>query len=135
MISLYPAQSRPSPPFFPSTSPLPADLSSTLARSKFLGVTLDKNFSKKSEIPALYFQSLTDSVFALFGSCQNISFIFTVFTKTPGGTLLPHPTPKVLFELLRCDSSFASHQSRFVTSHLFIPNLALVRLSRPRNHT
>ena len=122
------AQSSSLPPFFPSNSRLPTDLSFDFLCSELRGVTLSKNLSKKSEILVLSFQSLTTSPFTFFHSCRNKSFICTVFTKVPRGTPLPLPTPKVLLELCRHDFQFPSHYS------LFFPNLALARTVLRPNH-
>src|SRR5260221_2049913 len=76
MISLRPAQSNPLPPFFPSTSPLPTDLFSTLARSEFIGVTLAKNFSKRAIFPLFIFNHLQIPC-SLFFALAKISPLFS----------------------------------------------------------
>src|SRR5713226_8792013 len=115
MISPRPAQSSTFPPFFRSSSHLPAGHSATL-------FTLSRNSSKKSEIPVLSFQSLTAPSSTLFHSLGNKSRICTLFRKTPG--VPPHSTQLLKFHLksatLSPYSGFPIHYSP-VSNHWSFP--------------
>ena len=65
----------------PSPCPLPLY---TPSRSPLTFFTLYKNCPKKSKIPALSFQSLTDSLSTLFQSCRNKFFVCYIFKKCVG---------------------------------------------------